>query len=536
MLQLKKYQIWLLPVLSGLLLSFGWMEGVFQLLIFIGFIPLLILEDYYFCQHEKYRSFRIFPKALLGFLVWNACSSFWIWNASASGALMAIVFNSIFMATLFWVFHATKRKIGRKLGYISFVIYWIGFEYLHLNWELSWTWLTLGNGLSENISLIQWYEFTGVLGGSLWILLINVLLTMVVLRYFIENEKKKMKLWILATTVILILPVIISLTRYYTYSEKNNPVEVVVVQPNIDPYNEKFGCMPVEQQLEKIVFLADSLSGDNTEYIVAPETAIPQGIWEDDLETHPYMLILKQLISRHPGTQLIIGASTFRMFLPGEKISPTAKKFSDSNDYYESYNTALQVDSTSNVQIYHKSKLVLGVEKMPFATLGFLQKLSLELGGTASTLGSQDEPSVFKSLNGKVKIAPAICYESIYGEYITEYVQKGANLIFVITNDGWWGNTPGYRQHLSYSSLRAIETRRSIARSANTGISCFINQLGEIQQPTPWWVPAAIKQKINANDKITFYVSMGDYIGRFAATLSVLMFLYFIVLHFRKKK
>jgi apolipoprotein N-acyltransferase len=535
-MNLKKYQLWLLPVISGLLLSCGWMANIFQLLVFFGFIPMLIVEDYYFRQHEKYRSIRIFPKALLGFLVWNAATSFWIWNASESGAIMAIVFNSIFMATLFWIFHATKRKLGQIIGYITFIIYWIGFEYLHLNWELSWTWLTLGNGLSENLSLIQWYEYTGVLGGSLWILLINVLLTIIILKHFTEKDKKKIHKQISIVALVIVIPVIISITIFFTYKEKINPVEVVVVQPNIDPYNEKFGNMPVEQQLEKIMKLSDSLTSSQTDYIVAPETAIPQGIWEEDLNTHPYALLLKQLILRHPHTNLVIGASTFKMYGPGEKHSPTAKKFNDTDEYYESYNTALQFDSTNNVQIYHKSKLVLGVERMPFASLGFLQDLSLELGGTASSLGTQDEPSVFSSNHGLFRVAPAICYESIYGEYITEYVKKGANFIFVITNDGWWGNTPGYRQHLSYSSLRAIETRRDIARSANTGISCFINQLGKIQQPTKWWTPAVIKQKINTNDKITFYVSMGDYIGRITATMSVLIFLFFIILHFRKKR
>lgn len=533
-MNLKTYQLWLFPVISGLLLSCGWMPNIFQIFIFFGFIPLLLVEDHYFRQHEKYRSIRIFPKALLGFLVWNGLSTFWIWNATASGALMAIIFNSIFMATLFWIFHATKRKLGRKFGYVIFIIYWIGFEYLHINWELTWTWLTLGNGLSENLALIQWYEYTGVLGGSIWILLINVILTEIIHNYLIE--KKKINKLLIGIASVVTIPMIISLVIFNTYEEKINPVEVVVVQPNIDPYNEKFSSMPVEKQLEKIINLSDSLTGNKTDYIVAPETAIPQGVWEEDLDSHPHCLLLKQLIFRYPQVNIIIGASTFRMLKPGEKHTPATRQFCDSDEYYESFNTALQFDSTNNVQIYHKSKLVLGVEKMPFASLGFLQDLSFKLGGTSSTLGTQSEPSVFTSKNGLVKVAPAICYESIYGEYITEYVKKGANIIFVITNDGWWGNTPGYRQHLSYSSLRAIETRRSIARSANTGISCFINQLGEIQQPTQWWTPAVIKQSVNTNNNITFYVRMGDYIGWVAAYVSVLLFLFFIVLHFRRKK
>ena len=194
----------------------------------------------------------------------------------------------------------------------------------------------------------------------------------------------------------------------------------------------------------------------------------------------------------------------------------------------------MQIYNTGQMHIYHKSKLVQGVEFILDAyILKPLEKLSLDLGGTTGSLGTQDEPSVFIShgdpAHSGLKIAPAICYESIYGEYIAEYINKGAKLICIITNDGWWGDTPGYKQHLAYARLRAIETRRSIARSANTGISCFINQRGDILQPTEWWEPAVIKGTLNANSKLTYYTKYGDYIGRIASFLAVLMLVYAIV-------
>src|SRR5574343_444659 len=73
-----------------------------------------------------------------------------------------------------------------------------------------------------------------------------------------------------------------------------------------------------------------------------------------------------------------------------------------------------------------------------------------------------------------LKLAPAVCYESVYGDFMAKYIRSGAEVICIITNDGWWGNTPGHRQHLAYAKLRAIETRKQIIRSANTGISCFV--------------------------------------------------------------
>jgi apolipoprotein N-acyltransferase len=118
-----------------------------------------------------------------------------------------------------------------------------------------------------------------------------------------------------------------------------------------------------------------------------------------------------------------------------------------------------------------------------------------------------------------------ICYESIYGDFVREYILNGADLIFIITNDGWWDDTPGYRQHLLYGRLRAIEMRRSIARSANTGISCFINQRGDILQKTGWWNKTAIKGTLNKNEEITFYARTGDTIGRVFSFLAVFLFL-----------
>jgi apolipoprotein N-acyltransferase len=172
---------------------------------------------------------------------------------------------------------------------------------------------------------------------------------------------------------------------------------------------------------------------------------------------------------------------------------------------------------------------------MPFRKyLGFLGDIVINIGGTTNSLGRQDEPSNFVAEN-ETKVAPVICYESVFGEYVTKYVNKGAEMIFIITNDGWWKNTPGYHQHLSFARLRAIETRRSIARCANTGISCFIDQRGNISQATQWWVPTAIKGTINSNNKMTFYVRFGDYIARIALFVSVLLVLRLLVVGLMKR-
>jgi apolipoprotein N-acyltransferase len=133
-------------------------------------------------------------------------------------------------------------------------------------------------------------------------------------------------------------------------------------------------------------------------------------------------------------------------------------------------------------------------------------------------------------------VAPIICYESIWGEYVAKAVSKGAQFIAVITNDGWWGNTSGKDQHLAYAKLRAIETRRWVARSANTGISGFINQRGDVVKKSGWWVSTALEADINLNDELTFYVKYGDYIAQGGCYGSGLFALLLIINSFRKRK
>jgi apolipoprotein N-acyltransferase len=170
---------------------------------------------------------------------------------------------------------------------------------------------------------------------------------------------------------------------------------------------------------------------------------------------------------------------------------------------------------------------------MPFPwLLKPLGDIAIDLGGTVGALGTDEHRTPF-TVNDTLKIAPIICYESAYGEFVNGFIKNGANAIFIITNDGWWGNTAGHRQHMLFAVIRAIETRRSIARSANTGISCFVNQRGDISDRTDYWVPASIKHTINANDKVTMYVRFGDFIARGSVVGAVLILLISIMMHLK---
>ena len=513
----------LLAISSGVLLSIAWPDiGDFTFLVFFSLIPILYLEN-----QTKEQKFRLFAYAYITFFVWNLLTTWWVYFASPIGVIIAVVLNSLFTTIVFFLFHLTKKRLGSKNGYVAFICYWLLWEYLHQDWDLSWPWLTIGNVFANNITWIQWYEYTGVFGGGLWVLIVNVLVFKTIMKI---NHITPIKLGLMAgiITLIIVIPIIWSKVKYSHVENNGKTQEVLVIQPNIDPYNEKFDGLSPEAQLEKILALAEKKITTKTRYVVAPETAISRAIWMNEMEKSPSYKKLKKFIAKHPQINIVIGLTAGKFYHTKETSS--ARAIPSDNLWYDYFNSAMQLDNGNNVQLYHKSKLVPGVEKMPFAKLlKPLSDLAFDLGGTSGSLGTQENRTPFFTSNKETSIAPVICYESIYGEYVGEYIKNGAQAIFIITNDGWWNDTPGYKQHLAYARLRAIETRKSIARSANTGISCFINQRGDIKQATKWWKEDVISQLLHFNNKQTFYTKYGDYIARIAGFIAAILLLWTFV-------
>ncbi|MFA5444342.1 MAG: apolipoprotein N-acyltransferase [Bacteroidales bacterium] len=519
-----------MSVLSGILLSIPFLLPHTGLILLFAFVPLLWMEHAFTVNRTK----GCWKYYALTFVVWNALTVFWVCYSTLAGGLFAIFGNAFQMFVVFAVFRRVKKWIVRKgkndfLAYVFLAVLWVAWEFFYFNAEISFPWLVLGNGFATNVSLIQWYEVTGVLGGSLWVWVIN-------LGFFFVFRQKFAKIKIILLAIFIFAPIMLSLIRFYTYKESERPVEVVVVQPNIDPWNEKYSTMPQEQQDSKILTLAREQITSSTRYVIAPETSVHEIILGNYFSS-PSVVLYKELVEEYPGTAFIFGANTIGFYpASAKKPTPSARRYGDR--WYEVYNSALQLDTSDRVQIYHKSKLVVGSEKMPYIDIfPFIEKLSLNLGGTTGTLGTQTERTVFSRTDNREVTGVAICYESVYGEFFTGYVKNGANFMTIITNDGWWRNTPGYRQHISYASLRAIETRRSIVHSANTGISALINQKGERLVQTQWWEPASLNGIINLNDALTYYVKHGDYTGRLSVIIMLLLAFYSLIcaLPFRRK-
>jgi apolipoprotein N-acyltransferase len=526
-------QNYLLALSSALLLWLAWPPIPFSApLLLLGMVPILLAVENVLMSDRKRGGTSVFRLAFLCFCVWNTAIIYWVINSLMAvmpvpmAVLVSIIpfgLGSLLMAAAFWLYYQLRLQATRTIGYAGLICFWIAYEYLHQSWELAFPWMNLGNGFANSHYFIQWYEYTGVYGGTLWILVCNIL-AFETYQAYRAGELRKSKLAAFTVGTVL-LPMLISLGIYFSYTEKENPANMVVVQPNIDPY-DKFGSLAPAAQIARMVHLSDSLGQANTEYFIWPETAISRKTEEATIRQDPNFKAIQDFLLKYKNGNVLSGIESFSVYDSAQ--TPTARFDEFNRIYFDVFNAAVLIENSPKVQFYHKSKLVPGVEQTPFSnSLGFLKPAFQAFGGSAGSYGKQEEPSVFYSQSG-IGAAPVICYESIWGAYVADYVEKGAQFIAIITNDAWWGNTSGKDQHLQYAKLRAIESRRWVARSANTGISAFINQRGDITQQSPWWVPTALKADINLNDELTVYVRTGDYIALAGSAGSILFVLFMV--------
>jgi apolipoprotein N-acyltransferase len=527
-MNLSGWRAFALSALGGIIMSIAFTQWHMGWMVFIGLLPFLLIEDYVFRNRDKYRSVSFYLRILPGFLLWNIISIFWIWFATAPGAIVAILWNANAMCLVFLLYHKVRMRFNNKEAYTALVVFWIAFEFLYLRVTLSFPWLLLGNAFANNIKFIQWYEFTGVPGGTLWVLIINLLLFEIISTYFKAKAwTAKLRNYLIVTSVFLIVPILISVIRFANYEEQGETYDVVVLQPNIDPY-KKFKSSTTEQ-LHRMLSLSEKVMDESVDYLVFPETALPLYLNADsvEFEWHPIIQELRNYSNKYPNLKLVVGLTSRDYYDTEAERSETSHAYQDF--WFDEYNVTYQIDTTRQQQKYYKSKLVPGVETLPLVeNWAWLNDMIINLGGARNSLTGQAHRSVFINPQDSIAIGTPICYESIYGEFLTEFVRNGANFLFVVTNDGWWKDTPGYKQHAMFSRIRAIENRRSIARSANTGISSLINQKGEVLDSRGWWVEDVIRGEIHANEKLTFYSRYGDYIGRISLFVTILILLHLI--------
>lgn len=537
----------LLSLLSAVLLSISWPTYGIPFFIFVALVPLLMMEhDISHFSKIKNKARAVFGLSFLSFVIWNIVTTGWLYgakNPDGSHSLMAVVIpvllNSLFYSIIFQCYHVYKKAQGTYFGLVFFVAIWMVFEKLHMSWELTWPWLNLGNAFADYPRVVQWYDTLGATGGSFWILIINVY-AFYTLRIWEAGRKQKS---LIINSAVLIaftfLPMLISLVKYENFNPKPlGTVNVLMLQPDLDPYNEKYSKDSLTI-LNDLLTLAEENSKGQIDYYIGPETSLPGygSISESGFEQSLLLNNVKSFLAKHPKSVFATGISSHRFYAAGEKPSKTAYQTSQ-GVFVDSYNSAVKIIPNQKVEVYHKGKLVPGVESFPYISVlkPLLGDAMLNLGGTTASLGSDAERKAFSNPYNAGKLAPIICYESIYGEFVTEYVKKGANFLAIMTNDSWWGVTQGHQQLNAYARLRAIETRRDIARAANSGISAHITARGDVEADTFYGDKTALFAKINLYDQVTFYTRAGDLLSRLSLFVFGFLVFYTLIKKYQNRK
>lgn len=532
--------ILLLCVLSSVLLSIPWLVPHTGALVLVAFVPLLCADAV--SRQYRLRHFWVYP--FLTFVLWNAATTFWVCGATVGGGIFAILANSLQMSIVWGLYRLSSRVFGKgPLPYIFLAAMWMAWESLYFDVDISWPWLVLGHAFAGSTHSVQWYEYTGVMGGSLWAWLCNLGFFGLIAAVSDGNWRKwnNVARFSAAFAILLVVagPIVLSKSIYDNYEERSEgTLDVVIAQPNFDPYS-KFESMSQTEQNSVLLGLFDEgMRRDSTRaaLLLAPET-FTSDLLLNDPAASPTVRSFRAFLQAYPRSEILFGASAFEIYDTDEPPTVLARPYGDG--WIISRNSAVLEDAGGACEFFHKSKLVVGVEMTPYPKLfvpvdDWLSGI-MKVPGQMGRCVGQDEVSLLH-FRDSIPIGCAVCYESVYGDYCRGYVLKGARALTVITNDAWWGDTPGYSQHLRFSCLRAIELRRDIARCGNTGISCFIDQKGDILEQTPWWEKDVLSGRVNLNSEETFYARNGDMIGGASTLVFLLLAVLMIVRAFLPKR
>jgi apolipoprotein N-acyltransferase len=517
-----------LALLSGILLGLGFPPYTSAPLLAFAFIPLFVVNELACKNQLSYSiSFLIYWFTCI---VWNMIVTFWLYNTVIIPVILLHLINSLFFAIILTLFRLIYQKISKNIGFLALVLLWIGFEFVHHKWELAYPFMTLGNGLASFVEVIQWYEYTGVLGGSCWILLLNILAYKVIELVFLtekeQTNKKTIYKFISIWLLIFSIPSLFSYILFYTYIEQGNKTSVLVIHPNTDCYTEKYNQnseILTKQYVEQI----KQVIKPSTNFVILPETAITDAGFYGNMEANKSLQICKDFLKQYPQTKIITGAIAYQY---ADKLQATKEpnlNYTKEYDYwYYAYNIALQIDSSKYTSLHCKQHLVPFEERIPYPKFfGILKNVVAKLGFWHFETNIPYQ-NTFRNATGN--FVPLVCFESIFGESAAKAVNDGGEALVVMLNEGWYNNQTGASQFMHYASLRAIENRRAVVRSSNYGYSCFIDQKGTITNAINDRKPATLTQDIYLNTTKTFYTKYGDWIGRWACFGLVGLCFYFL--------
>ena len=475
-----------------------------QLLMFVGLVPyFLVLE-----RREKLIDLNR-ASYIMGFVL-SLITLYWVgsWQKEAdtflmiSGGLLIFV-NPVFFMIPTTLLYFSRNLYPRRIAIYLFPLFWITYEYLYMITDLSFPWLTLGSGLSHFNIFIQIADIIGAVGISLVVIYINIFIAKAIQAKTILPKSFKINVGL--AIGIFLLVIVYGIIRISTFKISDKKVKVGLIQPNLDPWG-KWSNMDINNLTNIYFDLSKQAVNEGAKVIFWPETALPVYLRDggyNNIIDSIYTFLRKNNVS------LISGMPDLTYYKPGDKMPEDAKYSKAGNYYYATYNSVLLFSPlTKEIERYGKSKLVPFGERVPFVDqLPFLRDfIKWSVGISDWNIGR--DTTIFKvplANNDTLKINSLVCYESIYPYYIERFINKGADLISVVTNDSWYGNSSGPYQHKEMAILRAIENRKSVVRAANGGISCIIDPLGRTLTESRMFTKTQVTGNVYIQDNETFF-------------------------------
>lgn len=486
---------WVISISAGILLGLSFPPVNLSFLS----IPAFILMFHLVQKTNSYKQLAYYSYA--GFVVWNLIGTYWLMMASLPAGIAAILANSVLMTIpLCLAKYFSEKSKSPILIAILQTSAWVGYEFLHHNWDLSWTWLAIGYAWSNWIGIIQYISVTGFLGISFW-----VVFTSALTYQLLQNRSKRL---IYTTLAVFILFPAWSISLFTSNDIKTDPeheVEVAIIQPNHDSYQNYGGMSGLEEVMDSLMSITERTINSETDLVIWPENAIDGAIFSNSRTANRLADS-----ARAWNTDFIVGTGLFKTY-----DSDTNKLYrgtvQGSGLPYNYFNATLFVRSDGSISDYEKANLVPIVERIPFVEqLAAIDVFNWVDWGSIAGFGKGSTPDMLET---STFTSPGlICYDSVYPSWIREFVLNEASFITIITNDGWWGNTSGHLQHFAYARLRAIEFDRWIARSANNGISGIIAPNGEVISQTDYWVRTGFVSNVYNRTTKTIYTRFGNWL------------------------
>ena len=481
-----------LPAIAGLILAFSFPPSPLGFLAWAALTPLILsLEG---CSiGEAYRRGAVFA------LVFNALSMYFLaFNSGAAPPIaitswVGLVVYATLISPLFLIPVALSLRKWKNWGVFSFPIFWTGFEYLKSLGEIAWPWNIIPLSQSNYLAPMQMVSITGVWGLSFWVTGINALIYLAV---------KRSTIWLLAVILWITIPFIAGNIALKHPPQPVSSVNVAIVQGNVVPEDKWANGLIYNIGLYRN--LTEEISG--AELIVWPESAVP---------TYLNMSLQARRILRGLAERMNAPIFTGALAL-----------FNEPEDIERRYNSAFLIKpDDSEIERFDKIHLVPFGERVPF------QKLIPSLGklnfGQAEFTIGQDY-HIFQ-IEG-ARFGAMVCYESIFPQIVRRFVADSADFLVNITNDGWYGKTVEPYQHALLTRFRSIESRRSMVRAANTGISYFTDAQGRFLARTKMEIRDILQVELPIYDGFTFYQRFGDIFAYFILIICLFITILHIIL------